>query len=168
VAAKVAGADNIVVVGLARDASRFETACKLGATHTLAIDEEDVLTRIKDITGGSMADLVIEVTSAGPEIINGGLSLLKKRGQMLCTAWKKSAVPLDIDRLIRYQASLRGVRGHSYESVELAINTMKSEKFPLDLISTHVVGLNEVDRALKIVGGEGQEKSIHITVEPWK
>ena len=46
-----------------------------------------------------MADLVIEVTSAGPEIINGGLSLLKKRGQMLCTAWKKSAVPLDIDRL---------------------------------------------------------------------
>jgi threonine dehydrogenase-like Zn-dependent dehydrogenase len=168
VAAKVAGADNIVVVGLARDASRFETARKLGATHTLAIDEEDVLTRIKDITGGSMADLVIEVTSAGPEIINGGLSLLKKRGQMLCTAWKKSAVPLDIDRLIRYQASLRGVRGHSYESVELAINTMKSEKFPLDLISTHVVGLNEVDRALKIVGGESSEKSIHITIEPWK
>ena len=115
-----------------------------------------------------MADLVIEVTSAGPEIINGGLSLLKKRGQMLCTAWKKSAVPLDIDRLIRYQASLRGVRGHSYESVELAINTMKSGKFPLDLISTHVVGLNEVDRALKIVGGESSEKSIHITIEPWK
>ena len=45
---------------------------------------------------------------------------------------------------------------------------MKSEKFPLDLISTHVVGLNEVDRALKIVGGEAQEKSIHITIEPWK
>jgi hypothetical protein len=60
------------------------------------------------------------------------------------------------------------VRGHSYESVELAINTMSKETFPLELISTHVVGLNDVDRALKIVGGEGQEKSIHITVEPWK
>jgi len=87
---------------------------------------------------------------------------------MLCTAWKKSAVPLDIDRLIRYQANLRGVRGHSYEAVELAINTMKTDKFPLELISTHVVGLKDVDKALKMVGGEASEKSIHITVEPWK
>jgi threonine dehydrogenase-like Zn-dependent dehydrogenase len=168
VAAKVAGADNIVVVGLARDANRFETARKLGATHTLAIDEEDVRERIKDITGGSMADIVIEVTSAGPEIINGGLSLLKKRGQMLCTAWKKTAVPLDLDRLIRFQASLRGVRGHSYDAVELAIHTMTSKDYPLELISTHVVGLKDVDRALKIVGGEANENAIHITVEPWK
>jgi hypothetical protein len=60
------------------------------------------------------------------------------------------------------------VRGHSYESVELAINTMKAGTFPLELISTHVVGLRDVDRALKMVGGEATEKSIHITVEPWK
>jgi threonine dehydrogenase-like Zn-dependent dehydrogenase len=168
VAAKAAGADNIVVVGLARDASRLETAKKLGATHTLAIDEDDVLGRVKGITGGAMADVVIDVTNAGPEIINGGLTLLKKRGTMLCSAWKKSAAPLDIDRLIRYEANLRGVRGHSYQSVELAIGTMKGGKFPLELISTHVVGLNGVDGALKMVGGEANEKSIHITVEPWK
>ena len=168
VAAKVAGADNIVVVGLARDASRLEIARKLGATHTLAIDEEDVLSQVKDITGGSMADIVIDVTNAGPEIINGGLTLVKKCGTMLCTAWKKSAAPLDIDRLIRYQASLRGVRGHSYQAVELAIGTMKAGNFPLELISTHVVGLNQVDRALRMVGGEAKENSIHITVEPWK
>jgi len=168
VAAKVAGAENIVVVGLARDANRFAIASKLGATHTIAIDEEDVKARIKDITGGAMADLVIEVSSAGPEIVNGGLSLLKKRGRMLCTAWKKTAVPVDLDRLIRYQADLRGVRGHSYEAVELAIGAMKSNKYPLELISTHLVGLNDVDRALKIVGGESTEKAVHITVEPWK
>jgi len=168
VAASVAGAENIVVVGLARDAKRFETARKLGATHVVAVDEEDVRARVKDITGGRMADVVIDVSSAGPEIVNGGLSLVKKRGQMLCTAWKKTAVPLDLDQLIRFQASLRGVRGHSYEAVELAIATMKSGKYPLDLISTHVVGLRDVDRALKIVGGESNEPAIHITVEPWK
>jgi threonine dehydrogenase-like Zn-dependent dehydrogenase len=168
VAAKVAGAENIVVVGLARDQYRFEIAKKLGATHTLAIDEEDVRERVKDITGGAMADIVIEVSSAGPEIINGGLSLLRKRGTMLCTAWKKTTVPVDIDRVIRMQANLRGVRGHSYQAVELAIGAMKSEKFPLELISTHVVGLKDVDRALKIVGGETKTPAIHITVEPWK
>jgi threonine dehydrogenase-like Zn-dependent dehydrogenase len=168
VAADVAGAANIVVVGLARDANRFETARKLGATHTIAVDEEDVRERVRDISGGLMADVVIDVSSAGPEIVNGGLSLVRKRGQMLCTAWKKTAVPLDLDRLIRFQANLRGVRGHSYDAVELAIGTMKSKKYPLDLISTHVVGLKDVDRALRIVGGETNEPAIHITVEPWK
>ena len=168
VAASVAGASNIVVVGLAREARRFETAKKLGATHALAVDEDDVRERIKDITGGLMADVVIDVSNAGPEIVNGGMSLLRKRGSMFCAAWKKSAVPLDLDRLIRDQTTLGGVRGHSYEAVELAIATMKSGKYPLDLISTHIVGLGEVDRALRIVGGESNESAIRITVEPWK
>jgi threonine dehydrogenase-like Zn-dependent dehydrogenase len=167
VAARMAGADHIVVVGLARDNYRFAIAKQLGATHTIAIDEEDVRERIKDITGGAMADIVIEVSSAGPEIVNGGLSLLRKRGTMLCTAWKKTAVPLDIDRLIRFQASLRGVRGHSFEAVELAIQAMKAGNLPLEAISTHLVGLRDVDRALKIVGGETREQALHITVEPW-
>jgi threonine dehydrogenase-like Zn-dependent dehydrogenase len=168
VAAKTAGAENIVVVGLSRDEYRFEIAKRLGATHTIAIDTEDVRARVRDITGGLMADVVIESSSAGPEIINAGLSLLRKRGRMLCTSWKKNAVPLDVDRLIRYQAELRGVRGHSYRAVELAIGAMKSGRHPLELISTHVLGLNEVDHALKLVGGEAQGKPIHITIEPWK
>ncbi|MGH7971258.1 MAG: zinc-dependent alcohol dehydrogenase, partial [Limisphaerales bacterium] len=147
VAAKTAGAENIVVVGLSRDEHRFAIAKRLGATHTIAIDIEDVRARVHDITGGLMADVVTEVSSAGPEIINAGLSLLRKRGRMLCTASKKSAVPLDADRLIRYQAELRGVRGHSYQAVELAIGAMNSGRHPLELISTHVLGLNRVDHA---------------------
>jgi threonine dehydrogenase-like Zn-dependent dehydrogenase len=167
-AAHVAGASPIVVIGLARDANRIAIARNLGATHTIIVDEEDVRTRVAEITGGRMADLVIESSGAGPQIVNGGLSLVRKRGQMLCTSWKKSAVPFDLDRLIQYQASLKGVRGHSYDAVELAIQTMVSGTHPLELISTHLVGLDGVDRALRIVGGESEEKAIHITVEPWK
>ena len=178
VAAKTAGAENIVVVGLARDQYRFDIVKRLGATHTIAIDQEDVRARLRDITGGLMADVVIEVSSAGPEIINAGIMLLRKRGRMLCTAMKKSAVPLDLDRLIRYQAELRGVRGHSYQAVELAIRAMNSGQHRLDLISTHALGLDAVDHALKLVGGEaranptngaqGTPGAIHITIEPWK
>ena len=178
VAAKTAGAENIVVIGLARDQHRFEIAKRLGATHAIAIDSEDVRARLRDITGGLMADVVIDASSAGPEIVNAGISLLRKRGRMLCTAMKKAAAPLDLDRLIRYQAELRGVRGHSYQSVELAIRAIASGQHPLELISTHVLGLDAVDHALKLVGGEARGDStngvqstpgsIHITIEPWK
>jgi threonine dehydrogenase-like Zn-dependent dehydrogenase len=169
VAAKTAGAENIVVVGLARDEHRFEIAKQLGATQTIAIDTEDARARVREITGGEMADVVIEVSSAGPEIVNAGISLLRKRGRMLCTAMKKTlAAPLDLDRLIRFQIELRGVRGHSFQAVELAIRAMNSGQHRLDLISTHVLGLDDVDHALKLVGGEAQDKAIHITIEPWK
>lgn len=168
VAAKTAGAENIIVVGLARDEHRFEIVRRLGATHTIAIDKDDARERVRQITGGQMADVVIEVSSAGPEIINAGLMLLKKRGRMLCTSWKKTAVPLDADRLVRFQAELKGVRGHSYQAVELAIRAMNSGHHPLELISTHVLGLDHVDHALKMVGGEAPGKAIHITIEPSK
>jgi threonine dehydrogenase-like Zn-dependent dehydrogenase len=178
VAAKTAGAENIIVVGLARDAYRCDIARRLGATHTIAIDQEDVRTRVRDITGGLMADVVIEASSAGPEIVNAGLALLRKRGRMLCTAVKKNTVPLDLDRVIRLQADLRGVRGHSYQAVELAIRAMTSGAHPLELISTHVLPLSGVDHALKLIGGEAEVASahgaqgtpgaIHITIDPWK
>jgi hypothetical protein len=31
-----------------------------------------------------------------------------------------------------------------------------------------VIGLPDLDAGLKMVGGESQEPSIHITVDPWK
>ena len=86
---------------------------------------------------------------------------------MLCTSYKKNMVPVDVDRLIQNQIHLTGTRGHSYEAVELALQIMKSGKYPLELISTHVMGLKDVDRALRMVGGELPEKSIHVTIEPW-
>ena len=33
---------------------------------------------------------------------------------------------------------------------------------------SHVIGLPDLDAGLKMVGGEGREPSIHITVDPWK
>jgi hypothetical protein len=44
---------------------------------------------------------------------------------------------------------------------------MKAGKIPFDLISTHVFGLKDVDRALRLVGGELKERAIHVTIEPW-
>ncbi|MEY4879612.1 MAG: hypothetical protein RJB62_1081 [Pseudomonadota bacterium] len=167
VAAAASGAEHVVIAGLSRHKERFEIAKKLGATHALLLDEGDPREEIRKLTDGRMADLVLEVSGGGPEIVNAGLMLVKKRGTMLCTAYKKAPVPLNLDRVIQYQVNLRGTRGHSYHAVELALRTMKAGKFPLGLISTHVFGLKDVDHALRLVGGELKERAIHVTIEPW-
>ncbi len=168
VAAAVSGADNVVAVGLTRDAGLFPIAMRLGATHTIAVDGEDARARVKDITGGAMADIVIDTSNASAEIVNGGLTLLKAGGIMLCASLKKTPVPFDIDRIVNSRIRLAGARGHSFAAVERALQTMKSQRYPLESIATHSLGLADADLALKMAGGETGERAIHIAVEPWK
>lgn len=63
IAARAAGAERIIVTGLERDHSRLEMALELGATHAIVADQESVVGRVDDITGGEMVELIIEATS---------------------------------------------------------------------------------------------------------
>ena len=44
---------------------------------------------------------------------------------------------------------------------------MAKKRLPLDKMSSHIIGLNDIDHALRMVGGQADEPSIHITVDPW-
>jgi threonine dehydrogenase-like Zn-dependent dehydrogenase len=168
VAAKAAGASTIIVSGLARDAHRLAVAKELGAHHCVMVDQEDLGQAIARITGGRMADIVIDASGGGAAIVNPALALLRKRGTLLIAARKGAIAGFDMNQVIDKQIVLRGTRGHSFEAVELALKTMAAGTFPLEKMSSHVVGLKDIDRALRMVGGESEERSIHITVDPWK
>jgi threonine dehydrogenase-like Zn-dependent dehydrogenase len=168
VAAKAAGAATIIVTGLARDAHRLAVAKELGAQHSVAVDQEDLGAAVTRITDGRMADIVIDASGGGAAIVNPALALLRKRGTLLIAARKGAIAGFDMDRVINQQIILRGTRGHSFAAVELALKTMAAGTFPLDKMSTHVIGLKDVDIGLKMVGGESDARSIHITVDPWK
>jgi threonine dehydrogenase-like Zn-dependent dehydrogenase len=168
VAAAASGAANVIAAGLKRDEGLFPIAMRLGATHTIAVDEDDARARVMDITGGAMADIAVDASNASAEIINGGIMLLKKRGVLLCASRKNTPVPFDIGRIVNNQIRLFGARGHSFQAAELALQTMKTRRFALESIATHSFPLADADRALKLAGGETQEHAIHIAVEPWK
>jgi threonine dehydrogenase-like Zn-dependent dehydrogenase len=167
VGAKAAGAETVILSGLARDEKRFEVAKALGADACVAVDQEDLTEAVRRITGGRMADLVIEASGAGADAVNTLIGLVRKRGVLEIAARKGAVDAFDLDQIIAKQVTLKGLRGHGYESVELALRTMASGRFPLERMSTHVLGLAEVDEGLRMVGGEIRNGSIHITVAPW-
>ncbi len=169
VAAKAAGAKTVIATGLARDAHRLEVAKKLGADITVAVDEEELGPVVERATDGALADLVIDVSSGGAsQVINGALELIRKRGKLLVAAYKRK--PIDafaIDTVIRQQMTVRGVRGHSFRAVEMALSLMAQHTVDLEAMSTHEFGLGEVDHALRLVGGEIQDGAIHVSIVPW-
>jgi threonine dehydrogenase-like Zn-dependent dehydrogenase len=174
VAAKAAGAKTVIATGLARDRQRLDVARKLGADHTIAVDEESLRERVAAITHGRGADLVLDVSSGGAtEVINGGLDILKPRnGRFMAAASKRK--PIDgfaLDTVISKTVEFRGVRGHSFKSVEMALDLMASGTIDLEPMSSHEFGLEGVDEALRLVGGEIRDahgnQAIHVTIDPW-
>jgi threonine dehydrogenase-like Zn-dependent dehydrogenase len=174
VAAKAAGARTVISTGLARDRLRLDVAKRLGADHTIAVDEESLRDRVAEITGGKGADLVLDVSSGGAtEVINGGLDILKLRGgRFIAAAFKHK--PIDgfaLDSVIGKTINFRGVRGHSFKAVEMALELMSSGTMDLEAMSTHEFGLEGVDEALRLVAGEIRDKNgnqaIHVTIDPW-
>lgn len=167
-AAKAAGASTVIATGLKRDEHRLEVARALGADVTVCVDEEDLLSTVARATDGRMADLVIDATSAGAAILNASVKLLQKRGTLIVSARKPThGEPFDLNEVVNKQIIVRGTRGHSFQSVELALQLMASKRAPLELMSTHHVGLTQVDDAIRMVGGQSAEKAIHVTVDPW-
>ncbi|MDB5728697.1 MAG: alcohol dehydrogenase [Noviherbaspirillum sp.] len=171
VAAKEAGAACIIVTGLGNPTDRFrlELAKQLGATHTVNIDEQDLLETVGEITNGTLADLVIDCASGGPSSVSSAIQLTRKRGRVILSGQKYRRIPeFDSDLMISRFINVKGMRGHSFEAVELAMQIIASGSYPLKAMSTHQFGLHEVDEALRTVGGEGQPNPIHCTVNPWK
>lgn len=171
VAAKEAGAGSIIVSGLGTpsDARRLALAKRLGAHHTVNVDEQDLLETVSDITGNHMADLVIDCASGGPWTVVSAVRLARKGGRILIGGRKGRPVPeFDIDQLFTRFLTVKGMRGHSYQAVEIGLQIIASRRYPLEELCTHTFALDAVDEALRTVGGEGQPDAIHCAIDPWR
>ncbi|HEX5937791.1 MAG TPA: alcohol dehydrogenase catalytic domain-containing protein [Actinomycetota bacterium] len=169
VACRQAGASTVIVTGTARDAARLEVAKALGADATIDAEAEDVVERVREITGGDGVDVAIDCTSgAGRAPILVGIQALRRRAGTLLIQGELDAFPdFPIRELTEKAITIKSARGHSYRACELALEQLASKRFPLDLLTTHTFGLDDVDLAIRSVGGKGEPDVIHVSLLPW-
>lgn len=166
-AAKAAGPDRVIVSGLTRDQKRLEIAKALGADHTINAEKEDIDVCVREITRGEGVDICID-TAGAAATLTGALRLTRKGGTILFAATPADTPPeFKIGDLLARRLTLRPCRGHSYDSVELAIKYIASGRYPFQLMATHRFGLEEVDLAIRSIGGQGAPDAVHVTVFPW-
>jgi threonine dehydrogenase-like Zn-dependent dehydrogenase len=170
VACAQAGASLVIVTGTGRDAARLELARQLGADHTIDVDAEDPLERVRELTGGEGVDVVLDCTAgAGPAPVLLGIDALKRRAGTLLVQGELAAFPdFPLKKLTEKAITIKSARGHSYRAVELAIAQLASKRFPLHLLTTHEYGLDDADRAIRAVGGEIDDGVVHVSLLPWK
>jgi threonine dehydrogenase-like Zn-dependent dehydrogenase len=168
-ASKEAGASCIIASGLSRDTSRLELAKRLGADFTINVEKEDLRERVREITAGRGVDIVIDVAAATEQTILPAMDILNmKRSTLVIAAGNMNQTianfPLGIIKL-KYMA-IKAARGHSYTTVEMALRTIASGRFPLAALCSHQFDLSHVDEAIKTASGEGLPDPIHVSVVP--
>ncbi len=169
VACKQAGASLIVVTGLGRDRARLDLALELGADVVVDGSVDDTAERLREITGGEGFDFVLDCTSgAGTAPILLGIEALKRREGTLLIQGELAAFPgFPVKTLTEKAITIKSARGHSYRACELALEQLSSGRFPLEKLGTHTFGLDEVDRAIRVLAGETEDDVIHVSLLPW-
>jgi threonine dehydrogenase-like Zn-dependent dehydrogenase len=124
-----------------------------------------------EITSRKGVDFSIDCTAgAGKTAMLLGIEALKRKaGTLVVQGNEMPAFPdFPLERVTLKYITLKSARGHSYRACELAMQQLASHRFPLELVTTHRFGLNDVDYAIKSVGGKGASDVIHVSVMPWK
>jgi threonine dehydrogenase-like Zn-dependent dehydrogenase len=165
-AAKAAGAAKVIICGMTRDQSRLDLAPKLGADIAVNVEEQNLDKIVMRETGGRGVDVVVDTTGDPTgEIVTQAIALSAK-GAWLSLNGLKHSVP--IGEIKKRYLTVRAPRGHSYRSVELALQLIGSGRWPIDLLCSHDFGLEHVHDAIMATAGRGIEGAVHVTVSPWK
>jgi threonine dehydrogenase-like Zn-dependent dehydrogenase len=171
IAARAAGAGTIIVTGLAADRHKLALAREFGADHTIVVDgeaAEDTVERVKEITDGAMADVVLELTpmAAGP--ITDALLAARHGGRIVLAGLKGGReIPVRTDLVINRALTLVGAFGVDARGYDEAIALIESGRFPLEKLHTHSFGLDDVALAIETLAGEVPgEEAVHVSVHP--
>jgi len=164
IAARAAGADQIIVTGLARDGHKLALAKELGADHVINIDEEDAQTRVKELTAGRGADVVIEVSANSPEPVAEALHHVAIGGRIVLAGVKgfKTVPNFVSDLVVVKEVSIKGAFGVTARAYDSAIRLIETGRVPLAKLHTHDFGLEDAERAIQTLAGEiAGESCVH-------
>ena len=120
------------------------------------------------ITGGEGVDVSLDCTAgAGTLPMLLGIEALKRKaGTLQFQGEDISEFPnFPLNKVGNKYITIKAARGHNYESCELALKQLASDRFDISLITTHRYGLKDVHKAINAVGGSGDV--IHCSLMPW-
>jgi threonine dehydrogenase-like Zn-dependent dehydrogenase len=166
IAAREAGAGQIIIVGLERDAARLDVALKLGADHAFVVGE-GLVEQVRTVIDGDGVDVSIDTAAGSEQTVNQALELTRKRGRLVIpAATRRPLNGLDFYKITRKHLTVKGARGHSYAAVEWAIALIDSGRRPLELMCSMECGLEQADLAVRGTGGELETPVIHAAIIP--
>jgi threonine dehydrogenase-like Zn-dependent dehydrogenase len=144
---RMLGAREIIAVD--RLDSRLALSPKMGATATINVEKTDTLTEVNKITGGALADIVIEAVGHADQVLNLCGSLVKHGGRMLYFG----VPPEQIDGVRLRDLFYKNVTIHTSVNPDfardfpLAMRWLAEGRLDLNPLVTHTYPLRDIQTA---------------------
>jgi threonine dehydrogenase-like Zn-dependent dehydrogenase len=169
IACREVGAGTVIVTGLSADAKKLDLARRFGADHTIDVEREDARARIRELTGGRGADVVVDVTAEATRPVAESLDYAALGGTVVLAGVKAfQPIPGFVsDKIVLKELRVLGAIGVTYAAYERAIRLLESRRLPLEAMHTHEFALRDAETAIRMLAREipGQE-SIHSCLLP--
>ena len=151
-----------IVIDLVQE--RLDFAKKVGIEYVINSGKEDPIAKVAEITGGMMAQQVMECTGANP-CVRGCLDLVSNAGRITLTGWPKKETSLPTDTITRKEIDLRGARTSAGEFPE-ALELIATKKVDMLKLLTKTVKLEEVpETIIDIEKNPGNYMKVVVTME---
>ena len=163
--ARLRGAETVVVIGAPQ--SRLELARQLGADVVLSVEQVPIearADRIRELTDGRGADVIIEA-SGNPAAIVEGLDLLRDGGTYVVGGHYTDTGPVTINphlHINRKHADVRGQWGTDFRHMVRALRmlTRYPDRLPFSRLIGARYGLDQAERALQDVAALRVTKAV--------
>ncbi len=164
--ARAAGAGRIVVTGTAADELRLATAKEVGADITINVDEEDPVGAVARLTGGTMADLVVDLADRAVATVPLAIELAAQNGRILLAGLKQMApVELVSDLIVFKGLTITGGPGGTAESMRAAGQFLRDRRLPTRALLGEVMTLDDIDEAMAVLSRTAGRDAVRVSIK---
>ncbi len=139
----------VVLCGTGRDKARLQLAADLGVHYTIDIDEQDAVERVRELTGGYGADVVVECAGVAPAL-RLALELVRKRGKYSQMGLPGEPVEIDFEQIAYKELQVSGGIAQRRPVWKRALKLMEAGLIPSEKLISHQFPLEEWDRAFEV------------------
>jgi threonine dehydrogenase-like Zn-dependent dehydrogenase len=168
IAAREAGAKTVVITGLSRDAEKLALARELGADAAIDVERSDVVTAVREATGGG-AEVVVDTTPYAPQSLNHAVAIAVRRGRVVIAGLKglRPAQDVPVDDIIYKELTVRGVLSMPVDETFRAIDIIESGRYAFDRMHTLSLPLEQAEDAIHALAGHIKGVNpIHLAIVP--
>lgn len=140
--------------------SKLKLARTYGARFAVNAATEDAIGRVREITGGRMAEAVMEISGAN-EAVASSFDYVANAGRIILTGWAKSPLVIDTRVITRKEIDVLGQRNTDLAEISRAVQMISTRQVDVMALVTRTVRFDEMPSAVRRMADHPEE---HIKV----
>ncbi|WP_158734798.1 alcohol dehydrogenase catalytic domain-containing protein [Alteribacillus sp. YIM 98480] len=158
--AKLMGAANIILVASKRNEHvRFKVGEKLGVTHFVVNDEENVVESVKNITGENGVGVIVDCAGP-PEVLKQSLEIIRTNGQIVRVGMSFQPVDFSINDLSMNAITLTGHMAYDTTSLKNCLTLLEKGMIDAKSMITHRLPISKWEEGFELFANRDAIKVI--------